>query len=845
MQYITKLSVIQQIGVWLSVLAVVSVLMLTLGGQMSDSLAGWITCPAQVTGVPLRSCRLREVRASRRSWQWVAWGQYLAYTFLLPLARSLLVGVFWYFSGQRGPAWVILIPWGAWLWHSVGWLWPQMLQQREWRSIDGLLWQLQRGVLMGYLVLAVSQRFPTRLVAAFLSLLSGGAEPLPISCGLLLGCTFCLRQEPRVEVVSGEDGSYTASLCGHFTLRVGGDDPFRKRLLLLFLRLLEVPGQERGSRRTRDSRTPFVRQQYLAQVFSMPQPEISRIEGYWLEGDWANLLSLKTAEVLTQELQAHIVEAFATFPWWGVKRVYEHLRAQGVAVSERQVRQAAEQSGWSRLRAELMKRYQLTAESLRPREEWLTGELLRRVETLLGKLESGEGLTPEEHLSFSHLQTLAKETGVVPPPPLKALPWLMRVERLVFGHWEEVTDGSERCIYCGSSHVVRKSRKPRLKRYYDAEGNLRTVEVYRYYCRNPQCEKGSFTHLPLGLVPYSPYRTEVHLLAIQMYEWGYSTYRRTAAALGVAGMTAYRWVKAWGHGLLPVAALFGVVKSSGVVGVDEKYILAPKNDKPAGEMRRWMYVYFAVDVYTYDLLHIAVYPYNTQESALAFLLALRAKGYHPRVIVTDLRQDYGPVIARVFPKAEHHECIFHAMQNLQAHFKEVYGKDYPQTHAEAVTLKQKMYAIFEAQTRRTAEKRYAEVMAQRERYVRETPEAAAIFDFLERHWPKLVNGIESKRIPRTNNVVELVIRRFDQHYQNFCGFDSLETAQDFLGVFEKVYRFTPFSADAQGGVRGKSPLELAGYDIRQIPMALLCAGHSVDWPLELPQETAHNHVPKP
>jgi len=34
---------------------------------------------------------------------------------------------------------------------------------------------------------------------------------------------------------------------------------------------------------------------------------------------------------------------------------------------------------------------------------------------------------------------------------------------------------------------------------------------------------------------------------------------------------------------------------------------------------------------------------------MAFLLALRAKGYHPQAIVTDLRQDYGPVIAQSLP----------------------------------------------------------------------------------------------------------------------------------------------------------------------------------------------------
>jgi len=195
---------------------------------------------------------------------------------------------------------------------------------------------------------------------------------------------------------------------------------------------------------------------------------------------------------------------------------------------------------------------------------------------------------------------------------------------------------------------------------------------------------------------------------------------------------------------------------------------------------------------------------------------------------------------------------------VQTYFKEVYGEDYAETRPEAVALKQEIYAIFAAQTKRTAEKLYEEVMAQREKYVQETAEAAVLFDFLERHWPKLVNGIESELIPRTNNTVELVIRRFDQlcgimpipqgqHYQpvladrpgNFCGFDTPETAQLFLGVFEKVYRFTPFSQDAQPRLRGKCPLELAGYDISQVPMASLCAGLSVNWPLEVTQD----HVP--
>ncbi len=195
------------------------------------------------------------------------------------------------------------------------------------------------------------------------------------------------------------------------------------------------------------------------------------------------------------------------------------------------------------------------------------------------------------------------------------------------------------------------------------------------------------------------------------------------------------------------------------------------------------------------------------------------------------------MVAAVFPKAQHHECIFHAMQNVQQYVKEVYGRHYAETYPEAEILKQRIYAIFDAETKRTAQKRYDEVLALRREHVQAVPEAAVIFDFLERHWPKLVNAIESDLIPTTNNTVELVIRRFDQHYQSFCGFESLDTARLFLAVFEKLYRFTPFSRDAQPAIRGKSPLQLAGYDIAHLPMTALAAGSSIIWPVEV------SHVP--
>jgi transposase-like protein len=124
-----------------------------------------------------------------------------------------------------------------------------------------------------------------------------------------------------------------------------------------------------------------------------------------------------------------------------------------------------------------------------------------------------------------------------------------------------------------------------------------------------------------------------------------------------------------------------------------------------------------VDSHTYDLLPIEIYPYNTQHNATAFLLALRAKGYRPRVVVTDMRLDYGDVIAQVFPKAVHHECIFHALQQVHRLARHVYGSNYAETHPQVTQLLQDIDTIFTARTKRTAWRHYEKVLAQRESFV--------------------------------------------------------------------------------------------------------------------------------
>ncbi len=201
------------------------------------------------------------------------------------------------------------------------------------------------------------------------------------------------------------------------------------------------------------------------------------------------------------------------------------------------------------------------------------------------------------------------------------------------------------------------------------------------------------------------------------------------------------------------------------------------------------------------------------------LLQLKAKGIRPRVVVSDLDPAYGRILPQVFPHAIHHECIFHAIQNALNQMTKVYGRYYLEKVPETAPLHEAITTLFQAHTQKTVRQRYAELIELRPSYVTHTPEVACVFDSLERHFPKLVNAIESPDIPRTNNSTELVIRRFDQHYQSMCGLGTIESARVYLRIFELVYRLTPFADDGRAAIRGKSPLELAGYDLKALPIA--------------------------
>ena len=734
---------------------------------------------------------------------------------------------------------IALLMWSGWWQHRLCWVLLSLPLADALLSLVPLYWpRVLKVRIYPYLVRGVHDLYLLALMVLFSEglLRSGDSH-----WSLLVGGCVKMADGAWARGEIEEDGTWRLEMKGHFILTWKPRGFFEERVLLVFLRQLRTPQST--------SQRPFLRQEWLAEWFGTHQELISRWQRYVREGGLDQLKGEYESWLLTPEMGQAILDIWVPNFWLSARQVRERLLAEGHIASVKDISltsiyQVARDTGFAEVRRLLRRIFEFTADGPQWRDKVLLERLFELNEVLMARLQEGEGLTPQLTLE---VEALKEAVGAPITPLKKPLPLAYRLQRALFGQWEEVDDGSIRCSHCGSDLVARKGNTPRPKKYRDPETRQWCeTEGYRCYCLNPACACETFTNYPAGVRLYSSWTVDTVIWAVMVHMHLRTTYRRAADVVGVSHVTLWRWAMAVGEQALPVATLFGVVHSSGVVGIDEKWVLVPKNDKPEGERKRWMYVYLAVDVFTYDLLHIDIYPYKGKDEARAFLQALKAKGYQPQVIVTDMNQDYSEPVRAVFPGATHHECVFHALQWAQRLVKEVYGNDYAHAHPEAVTLKEQIYKIFKAKSKKTVNKRYRKVMALREEYVAQMPQAQRIFDFLERHYPKLVNAVENPLIPLTNNTVELVIRRFDQHYQNMCGFDSIETARKYLHLFELTYRFTPFAKDNRPvkgrelDIRGKCPLELAGYDISRTPIAHILRGQLLGWPPETLRELVPN-----
>lgn len=716
---------------------------------------------------------------------------------------------FWW-GRLRRLGWVLW--WAGW---AFGWVWAQGASWQPALSWAGVLvglgsleflWQ---GVVLRYPVrLGSSHRwvrwgFRLSYLGVWGHLLGGEA-----AWGLLSGIALVGSAEGSKGAIRLEDlGEQLRVVFGEgVVLYVDKSKSFDVDVVMVLLRLLE-DAQGR----------PIFTLQQLAEGFGLQarQNVDLRMAKYRQAGE--SLLGLVPSHkkpVLTERVRTRIVQLWTGNPFLTVEQMRRVLLGEGILelgrISPKAIREAVRAVDFHPIRENLKRR--LARGEAHLSRDYLLGRLEELVGKLLERGFSYPGLSASERVELEQIQEMVS----LESPTLRATKRACLCDFL-FGR---VSSAGVCCPHCASSHTGRKTGQAQRVQVQRGDGIVQTVEVFRHYCYNSTCPVGSFVATAEGEWVYSEEMFLRKFLGFRLYMSLRGGYRTVSSTLSLPLSTAYGWVQLFCEDLLDVASVFGGVRPVHTVGVDDKWVKAPKHDKPRkGKCSRWMYVHFAVDPFTYDLLHIDIFKENDAQAARLFLLALKAKGYRPRVFVTDGAPAYAQAIEEVFPQAIHHICIFHALQSVGRKLREVYGADYEQKHPEVEALKLKIYRIFRAKDPRTVQRRFEEVLALKGRYGKACPEVRGVFESLAAQFPKLKNAVGKAYIPNTNNATELVIRRFDQHYQNFCGFDSLESARRVLWGFALVYRLTPLSQEVKDrSMRGRCPLEIAGYPVRHLPV---------------------------
>jgi len=296
---------------------------------------------------------------------------------------------------------------------------------------------------------------------------------------------------------------------------------------------------------------------------------------------------------------------------------------------------------------------------------------------------------------------------------------------------------------------------------------------------------------------------------------------QVAALTGRSKSAVYRGLRTLARAIEKLDPFPAALGFSGVLGLDEKWLRIPKSfsQEEMAQGKRWRYAHFAVDALTGDLLHVDVLETCDANNVRAFLVAVRARGIRPRVVVTDMLAAYDNAIREVFgPGTRHHLCLFHHLQAVRHRLREKYGADWKKEPLLR-ELVRRVDRIYDCRDRRTARKRLVEALAMRPELRAHHDAAAGLLDIVEQRFPKVVDSIGNALTPTTNNATERLIRAFCRHYDRMAGLESIETARIQLRLFRFFYRLTPWHDAVWATERGLCPLERAGFQVRGIPVA--------------------------
>jgi transposase-like protein len=356
---------------------------------------------------------------------------------------------------------------------------------------------------------------------------------------------------------------------------------------------------------------------------------------------------------------------------------------------------------------------------------------------------------------------------------------------------------AKRCPRCGSRQTKKKGF---VRSCLHTSRGVIPKKLQRYFCL--QCRK-SFTYQ----VANKRHRYSQGLIrsAVKRYLEDSTALRPVARSFGISPRSLLNWVVRYGNNAKSPIEVAAELKPkwSGLLGVDGKELRIKGQELTA---------LIAQDVMTFDPVFFCLADSeNVQESEYFFLIIKDVLRYPTRGIVSDLGRGKAFVarIAKVFPGVPHQACVIHFYRYVQRTIPA--GKKSP-WYRENRFLRRTIYDLLFTQQLAEAEELLHSL--QNNRHLFRAAYHQTIIRSLERHFHLLSAHFHHPVLVRDNNVTENLIRQLNRKIKQSDGFKIRDNADSFLKLWFIYYRFNPFVNSSVKHRNGKTPLELAGVNIK-------------------------------
>jgi len=560
----------------------------------------------------------------------------------------------------------------------------------------------------------------------------------------------------------------------------------------------------------------YFTQQEVGKIIGVSRQMVNRRwQVYRKEGLLALLAGEWEKSKVTPALLDRLAEIVVGNPFLFIHEIKERLQSEGVCeeISDGSLYRALRQMDGRKLVVLMREKASKQVPQAFMEAGYMIERLFEIIEDLLSKVqtETKEKMVTQglyEYLKSCFRGSISHRRGPGERDKYCPRKRLERDRKRNIGFLKQLLAGilpGERCPDCHSREIQFIFNRPRWYRNKKGEKISDYSQVYR--CLNQGCRTKYFTIPPKGVELYARVHRDVKKMVLRWVfhlRGSLSRVRDEMLEHGIAVSltTVLRWLKKAGEECANVLHLYNQEDWEQPLCIDEKWIKV---------RRKWNYIFTAVGTKVTDLLAMELFYHKDKQAMKTFLYMLKALGFRPKSITTDLLMGYEAVVKEVFPDCIYHQCIIHAGRDAKRIVRTALPNKADEEWKTIVTKRIK--TLFKSKKIKQVKKRYFKIMRLRE----QSPKSVlGVFDMLQKYYPKLCQSVLRKDIPKNTNPVERAIAEFEERYQLTKGFTSFYHAQFFIKAYQIYYRLRKISF---GCFRGKSRLELKGNPVGKLSYA--------------------------